>query len=220
LPAERLIVFVKRPRPGEVKTRLASEAGAEGAAALYEAMAEHVLLATAPDGGDYDRVVHFAPADAGDDIRRWLPSERCAPQAAGDLGRRMAHAFASAFADGAARAVLIGTDAPALGRGHVTEAFEVLREADLVLGPACDGGYYLVGLAAPRPALFEGIAWSTPTVCAATLERALALGLRHRLLPELRDVDTLADVRAEWKRLAPLLSGREALARRLGGDPS
>ena len=216
MPAERLVVFVKRPRAGEVKTRLASEIGAGDAAALYQAMAEHVLRATAPVDGAYDRVVEYAPADAGDEIRRWLPSERCAPQAAGDLGGRMAQALASALAEGASRALLIGTDAPALDRGHVVQAFTALHDVDLVLGPACDGGYYLVGLAAPRPALFEGIAWSTPTVCAETLERARAMGLRHRLLPELRDVDTLADVRAEWKRIAPLLSGREALAGRLG----
>jgi rSAM/selenodomain-associated transferase 1 len=216
LPAERLIVFVKRPRPGEVKTRLASEIGAADAAVLYQAMAEHVLRATAPRDGGYERVVEYSPADAGDDIQRWLPAERCAPQAAGDLGRRMAQAFASAFAEGMPRVVLIGTDAPALAREHVEQAFDALRDADLVLGPAPDGGYCLVGLAALRPELFEGIAWSTPTVCAATLERARAAGLRHRLLSPLRDVDTLADVRAEWTRLAPLLEGREALAERLG----
>jgi rSAM/selenodomain-associated transferase 1 len=216
LPAERLVVFVKRPRAGEVKTRLARETGSEAAAVVYRAMAEHVLRATAPLDGTYDRVVSYAPADAGDEIRAWLPAETCLPQAEGDLGARMTHALASALASGASRAVLIGTDAPALGREHVLQAFAALRDVDLVLGPARDGGYYLVGLGAPRPALFEGIAWSTSSVCAATLERARALGLRHRLLPELRDVDTLADVRAEWERLAPLLSGREALARRLG----
>jgi rSAM/selenodomain-associated transferase 1 len=215
LPAERLIVFAKRPRPGEVKTRLAREIGALDAAVLYQAMAEHVLRATAPAGHGYARLVRYAPADAGDDIARWLPDEQRAPQGPGDLGRRMAHAFACAFAGGARRVVLIGTDAPALGREHVEQAFEALRDHDLAIGPACDGGYYLVGLAAPRPQLFEGIAWSTATVCADTMERARTLGLRHRLLPELRDVDTLADVRLEWPRLASLLEGREALRARL-----
>ncbi|HET9316447.1 MAG TPA: TIGR04282 family arsenosugar biosynthesis glycosyltransferase [Vicinamibacteria bacterium] len=219
MPAERLIVFVKRPRAGEVKTRLASEVGPEEAAVLYRSMAEHVLQATAPSGGGYDRVVEYAPADAGDEVRRWLPAERCVPQVAGELGERMAHALARAFSEGVFRAVLVGTDVPALAREHVAQAFAALREADLVLGPAWDGGYYLVGLGAPRPALFEGIAWSTPTVREQTIGRARELGLRHRLLAELRDVDTLADVRAEWERLAPLLRGREALARKLRPAP-
>lgn len=215
MSAERLIVFVKYPRAGEVKTRLAREIGDDDAAVLYQAMAEHVLRVTAAGDGGYARLVRFAPADADADIARWLPADARAPQAAGDLGQRMAHAFDSAFAEGAARVVLIGTDAPALERDHVVQAFEALHDHDLVLGPACDGGYYLVGLVAPRRRLFEGIAWSTATVCGATLERAEALGLRHRLLPELRDVDTLADVRREWKRLAPVLQGREALRERL-----
>ena len=217
MPVERLIVFVKRPRAGEVKTRLGREIGAEDAAALYRVMAEGVLRATSAPDAAHDRVVLYAPAEADGEIGRWLPHERRAPQADGDLGHRMAHAFARAFAEGATRAVLIGTDAPGLGRVHVERAFEALREVDLALGPAHDGGYYLIGLTAPRPDLFAGIAWSTATVRADTLQRARALGLRHRLLPELRDVDTLADVRAEWQRLAPLLEGREALARRLGG---
>jgi uncharacterized protein len=215
LPPERLIVFVKRARPGEVKTRLAAGLGAEDAAALYRAMAEHVLRETAPGAGGYGRLVRFAPADAGDEIARWLPADECSPQGEGDLGARMAHAFASAFAEGATRVVLIGTDAPALERAHVEQAFAALADHDVVIGPACDGGYYLVGLAASRPALFDGVAWSTPAVHAQTVERAQALGLRRFTLPELRDVDTLADLRHEWKRLAPLLRGREALRQRL-----
>ena len=214
---DELIVFVKRPRPGDVKTRLAREIGAGDAAVLYRLMAEHVLRETAPAGRGYARVVLYAPADAGGDIAGWLPGEELAPQAAGDLGRRMAGAFATAFAQGALRAVLIGTDAPGLRRELVERAFADLGDHDLVLGPACDGGYYLIGLQAPRPELFEGIEWSTPTVCAATLARAHALGIRHRQLPELRDVDTLADVRHEWKRLVPLLAGHEALRARLEG---
>lgn len=215
MPAERLLVFVKRPRAGEVKTRLARDVGAEDAASLYQAMAEHVLASTAPVGGGYAREVWFAPHDAEADLARWLPAEERVAQVSGDLGRRMAHAFESAFARGAARAVLIGTDAPALGRAQVERAFAELHGHDLVLGPACDGGYYLVGLTAPQAALFDGVAWSTDAVYASTLDRARSLGLRTAALPELRDVDTLADLRQEWKRLAPLFEGREALGRRL-----
>ncbi len=215
MPPERLLVFVKRPRAGEVKTRLGRDLGPEDAAELYRAMAEQVLAATAPAPGGYAREVWFAPAGAARDIAAWLPGETRRAQAGGDLGRRMDGAFASAFARGATRAVLIGTDAPALDRDRVERALDALRHHDLVLGPATDGGYYLIGLGASRPGLFRGVAWSTPAVLQATLERAAALGLRAALLDELRDVDTLADLRQEWKRLAPLLEGREALRRRI-----
>lgn len=215
MPAELLIVFVKRPRPGEVKTRLAQGLGAADAAAVYRAMADQVLRETAPPAGAYGRLVRFAPADSQIEIERWLPAEERAPQAEGDLGQRMAHALASAFAEGASRAVLIGTDAPALNRGHVEQAFLALRDHDLAIGPAHDGGYYLIGLKSAQPELFQGIAWSSPSVYTATMARGRARGLRTFALPELRDVDTLADLRCEWKRLAPLFEGREALRKRL-----
>jgi rSAM/selenodomain-associated transferase 1 len=215
MPAELLIAFVKRPRAGEVKTRLARDLGPGDAAELYRAMADHVLRETAPVPAGYARLVRFAPREARDEIAAWLPGEPLEPQTAGDLGARMAGAFAQAFADGAQRVVLIGTDAPGLGRAHVTGAFAGLRDHRLVLGPAADGGYYLVGLSAPAPSLFEGIDWSTPSVLAATIERARAMGLVPSLLAELGDVDTVEDVRRERQRLAPLLEGREALRARI-----
>ena len=176
MPPERLLVFVKRPRAGEVKTRLGRDLGPEDAAELYRAMAEQVLAATAPAPGGYAREVWFAPAGAARDIAAWLPGETRRAQAGGDLGRRMDGAFASAFARGATRAVLIGTDAPALDRDRVERALDALRDHDLVLGPATDGGYYLIGLGASRPGLFRGVAWSTPAVLQATLERAARAG--------------------------------------------
>jgi len=215
LPGERLILFVKHPRPGDVKTRLAQDLGVDDAASLYQAMAEHVVRETTPAAGGYERLVRFAPAEAEDAIARWLPTVARGPQAAGDLGVRMADAFARAFGEGAGRVVLVGTDAPGLDRVLVGQAFGALRDHDVVIGPACDGGYYLIGLAAPCEGVFEGVAWSTPAVFAQTVARARALALRTFTLPELRDVDTLDDVRREWKRLAPLLEGREALRQRL-----
>lgn len=215
MPADRLVVFVKRPRAGEVKTRLARDIGASDAAALYRTLAEQVLRETAPLDGGYSRLLQFAPADAEDDIARWLPNEARAPQVEGDLGARMEAAFAAQFADGGERVVLVGTDAPGLGRAHLEQAFAALRAHALVLGPATDGGYYLVGLSRRLPALFEGIEWSTPSVLAATREKARTLGLEARLLPELGDVDTVEDVRRERGRLVPLLAGHEALRDRI-----
>jgi uncharacterized protein len=195
----QLLVFLKAPRPGQVKTRLAADIGAGEAARVYRALAERVLAQTAPEAGDtYRRLIFFSPADARDEIAAWLPGEDLVEQAEGELGQRMVAAFAHAFASGAARAVLIGTDVPRLNREHVRQALTALEASPVVLGPATDGGYYLVALTARRPELFEGIAWSTDTVRAATLERAAELGLRVHLLEPLRDVDTAADLEAEW----------------------
>src|SRR5437870_1988067 len=91
--ADRLIVFVKAPRPGGVKTRLAAALGAEMAARLYRLLADEAIRRTAPRGGEYRRTVLFAPADAADELAGWLPGEELAPQCEGDLGRRIADAF-------------------------------------------------------------------------------------------------------------------------------
>jgi hypothetical protein len=200
-----LLVFVKAARAGTVKTRLAAAVGDAAAAALYRAMAEQVMEATGPAGG-YQRLVCFDPPDAGEEIRAWLgDDEALLPQGDGDLGARMAGAFAEAFRRGASRVAIIGTDAPAVSRARVEEALRGQDDQEVVLGPARDGGYYLLALDRPRPALFEGIPWSTAAVLAATTERAEAHGLHIRLLPPEGDVDTLEDVRREWDSLLPLL---------------
>jgi hypothetical protein len=124
----------------------------------------------------------------------------------------MAAAFDEAFRRGARRAAIIGTDAPSVSRELVLEALGALNDHDLAVGPASDGGYYLLALDRPRPELFEGIAWSTPSVLAATRERAARLGLRVRVLRSLTDVDTLADLRTEWPRIRALLHNRPSLA--------
>lgn len=207
MSADRLLVFVKAPRPGAVKTRLAAALGGEAAAALYRAIAEEEIRGTAPRAGEYARVICFDPPDARDEVTRWLPGVPLRPQEGADLGARMSSAFAEAFASGARRVAIVGTDVPACGRGHVAEALRALDEHDLVLGPTHDGGYYLIALDRPRPALFPSIPWSTPSVLPATVERAGVLGLGVRMLDPLRDIDTLEDVRAEWPRLRPLVAG-------------
>jgi len=189
-----LVVFVKHPAPGAVKTRLAAAIGPEAAARLYRALAEHVLEATTPLAGEYERLVFFDPPEALAEIRAWLPGVRLLAQSSGDLGARMSDAFARAFARGAERVALVGTDAPGVSRESVKEALDALGAADVVIGPAEDGGYYLIGLRAPRPGLFAGIAWSTPSVREETLARAAAAGLSVRELLPLRDVDTLEDL--------------------------
>jgi len=204
---DRLLVFVKAPRPGAVKTRLATALGDDGAARLYRVLAEEEIRRTTPRAGEYERIFFFTPEDARPEIERWLPGETLEPQQGQDLGERMSLAFASAFAAGARRVAIIGTDVPECGREHVREALRSLDDHDVVLGPTHDGGYYLIALDRPQPAFFQSIPWSTPSVLPATAERAGVLGLSVRMLDPLRDIDTLADLRAEWPRVRPLVMG-------------
>ena len=190
----RLIVFVKAPRAGFVKTRLAAALGPHGALAAYRALVERVLGELSPLR---DVELRFAPDDATAEISAWLrPDWGAAPQGDGDLGARMHRAFAQAFASCATRVVLIGSDCPHVNTGDIAAAAAALTEYDVVLGPAEDGGYWLVALRAPAPGLFEQIAWSTERVLAQTRARAPSLGLRVHLLRTLPDVDTVED----WQR--------------------
>jgi rSAM/selenodomain-associated transferase 1 len=201
-----LIVFLKTPTPGQVKTRLVSVLGAEKAARLYRRLAEEGIRGTTPPRDEYVRVLFHAPASAEAEITAWFPGEALCPQADGDLGDRMAAAFEAVFRDGARRATLIGTDVPWLTSGEMTRALASLDDSDVVLGPAEDGGYYLIGLQCPQPALFRELPWSTPSILAATLERAHEVGLSVHLLPPHRDIDGADDLRAEWPRLRPILA--------------
>lgn len=210
-----LIVFLKHPEVGKVKTRLAPALGDETAVDLYRALCEEMLGATTPRPGEYERLVFFAPPEAADSVRAWLPGLRLLPQAGGDLGARMGAAFARTFQRGAERAAIVGTDVPGVSRATVSEALEVLDTADVVLGPAEDGGYYLLALKQPCPELFHGIAWSTPQVLDETVARARGAGRRVALLARLRDIDTPDDLRAEWARVSSLLGARDDLRRRI-----
>ncbi|GAC1380996.1 MAG: hypothetical protein NVSMB30_28790 [Hymenobacter sp.] len=137
------------------------------------------------------------PEPTATEAQDWLALPvRC--QAPGDLGERMAAAFAAAFEAGARRVAIIGTDCPGLRAAHLTQAFAQLADHDVVLGPATDGGYYLLGLRQPCPELFQNKAWSTASVLPDTVAEAERLGYRVALLPELRDVDTAVDLVA-WR---------------------
>ncbi len=195
--ADVLGVFVKAPTPGQVKTRLAADLGAPGAAELYRVLGRGVVSACVSPG--YDTAVWFAPADARRTVREWLQGlgvDAFRAQAPGALGVRMAAAFLRHFRDGARRVILIGSDCPAIDSRLVSTALAELGQHDLVLGPAHDGGYYLIGLRRAVPQLFRGIAWSTEAVLEQTLVRARRLRLRPAFLPVLRDVDTASDARA------------------------
>jgi uncharacterized protein len=214
-----LLVFLKWPEPGLAKTRLIGALGPEAAAGVYRLLAEAEMGATRPQAGEYDRLLCFSPAEAEARIQGWFPGEAVWPQPEGDLGHRMSEAFAQGFRQGAERVAIIGTDVPAVARATVQSAFRALDSADLVLGPAHDGGYYLLALARHRAELFLGIAWSTSKVLAATRARAASLGLRTHLLEAMNDVDTIDDLATAWSDLEPILARepevRDAVARAL-----
>lgn len=189
----RLLIFLKYPIPGRVKTRLAESLGAEAASAAYRACVELTLEQMKPLR--HETVLCVDPPEAIGRARRWLGSGWAfRPQRGGSLGERLAQATALSFAEGATPVVVIGTDSPWLDAGRVEAAFDALARAELVLGPTEDGGYYLIGCSRAAPELFAGIAWSTSAVLAQTLAKAGALGLSVEQLPMGYDVDHLKDL--------------------------
>ena len=198
MPEITLCLMLKAPRPGEVKTRLAREVGDAEAAAIYRAMVGHQLREI-PNGWHIE--IHFTPPTAGAEMRSWLQPLRETrieffPQVEGDLGSRMQAALTSAFDRGAERVVFAGGDCPGLDSAILSVSAAQRDAADLVLVPALDGGYVLIGLKARHAGVFDGISWSTPQVLEQTRERARCLALKTMLLPALEDVDDLP----AWQR--------------------
>ncbi|SDY88323.1 TIGR04282 family arsenosugar biosynthesis glycosyltransferase [Hymenobacter psychrophilus] len=198
-----LIIFARHPELGRVKTRLAAGIGNEAALEAYRALLAHTRAVVAPLAVHKTAwlVGDNAPAAAAD----WAGFEQ-RPQPAGDLGQKMQAAFAYDFARPVEAAVIIGTDCPGLTPGHLTAAFAALRTHDVVLGPAVDGGYYLLGMKRLHPEFFANKPWSTATVRAETLADAARLGLQVHLLPELQDLDTVDDLRA-WQQKSASATG-------------
>jgi len=190
---ERLIIFLKAPRLGLVKTRLAKTMGVEAACMAYRQM----LTTLVDNVGALSGVeLRFAPDDAESEIQPWLRSGwQTRPQGEGNLGQKLCRAFSDAHSAGAKRVVIIGSDCPEVSAADIREAWTALKNHDVVVGPATDGGYWLVGLRQPQPQLFQGIRWSSETVLAETLQRAKSSQLRIELLRILADVDTEKDWR-------------------------
>ena len=192
-----LLIFIRNPRLGKVKTRLARTVGDAEALRIY-----HILLQktrAAALGVDAERLLFYSDSIDPDD--GWPATDfQKKRQSDGELGERMRQAFETAFAAGARKAVVIGSDCPQLTGDGLQTAFDRLDGSDFVLGPAPDGGYYLLGMKALEPSVFEGIEWSTETVRTQTLEKIRAAGKTCSLLPVLTDVDTETD----WRSVQPL----------------
>jgi uncharacterized protein len=191
-----IIMFVRSPERGTVKTRLAVALDEERVLGLYTRFGRD-LLATLRRGKFNFRISYYPP-DAGDGVAGWLGREhRYVPQRGKDLGERLANAFRDAFTDGFRRVLIIGSDSPDLPVGILEEAFKSLDTADAVIGPANDGGYYLVGFRSERfmENAFEGVEWGTERVLACTLDILEEAGWRVHMLPKWRDIDTMDDLK-------------------------
>lgn len=196
-----IVVFLRAPRLGKVKTRLARMLGDRKALALYRAFVEDGL-ATA-GGIDAPLRVYGTPAEELDAISAWLGSDLSIyAQKGATLGDRMANAFARAFSDGCSRVVLIGTDAPGLPKAFLMEALKRLEDHSAVIGPATDGGYYLIGFNRENfsPQAFEQISWGGPKVFQQTMAILQKMQASVYILPAWRDIDEADDLRA-WMQM-------------------
>jgi len=208
------ILFARNPVPGRVKSRFLPRLSPEQACALHCAATSDMaalLAETLPDAAlwlflsEQPSESETSGPQAGEIVLP--PRFRCAVQAGGTLGERMAAAFGRALSSGARRVVIFGSDSPTLPRSIPPLAFHHLQDSDLVVGPTDDGGYYLIGCRRFDPALFEGVEWSTPRTCAQTLANAAKLGYRTALLERWFDLDTWSDIGrllADARRGTPL----------------
>jgi len=190
-------IFAQAPIPGRVKPRLAEDVGPSTAAEVYWQVGRRVVTSVA--GSGYRTIIWFTPPTEGSFVREWLDGlgrVELRPQGSGALGERLVRAFARHFADGARRAVIVGTDCPGVERRQVTEAFAALDTHDVVLGPTQAGRVYLIGLREPQTTLFRGVQWSSAAAQAQLKARAADARLTPHLLRPLREVETLQDARA------------------------
>ncbi|GBC61841.1 hypothetical protein DENIS_2803 [Desulfonema ishimotonii] len=192
-----VLVFLKWPEKGRVKTRLARDTGPAIALDLYRNFVADTLQML--ENGGHQTIICFHPPHAEERTAGWLGrAYPLWPQTGADLGEKMAAAFSTAFARGAERVLLMGTDIPDLPEAVITEAFASLEQHPVTIGPAWDGGYYLIGFHSDgfTPAVFRDIPWSTGSVFQKTLAILKRRGLSPHLLPRWRDIDTGEDLAA------------------------
>lgn len=186
MTSPRLVLFTRYPEPGKAKTRMISALGPEGAAALHRRLTERTLASMRATGLPMEIRVTGARADA---FRDWLGRDLdVVDQGEGDLGSRLARAASRT------PAILLGADTPALTAAHLHALATALLSNSVAIGPAEDGGYWALGVAAPMPFLFEDMPWSTDQVCAITLARLTERGVGAAILDTLSDLDRPADL--------------------------
>jgi len=204
-----LTIYARPPELGRVKTRLQPDLTPRQSLELYEAMLADVLERTLRAAeGSCDVFVSFSGAcAAGGELGALLASARVEYQMGDDLGQRMSHTIQTRLREGYARVVLIGSDSPNLPLDYLDQAFEALAAVDVVIGPADDGGYYLIGARRLHPRLFQRMPWGTERVMVETRERMASGRVTCHELPRWYDVDTPAAVARLW---SDLRAAREA----------
>ncbi|HTE23839.1 TIGR04282 family arsenosugar biosynthesis glycosyltransferase [Flavitalea sp.] len=197
---EALIIFTKNPIHGQVKTRLATTIGNDKALAVYKQLIHYTIEIT--DQLPVPKFIFYSDSIEPDD--NWsnnIYSKKL--QSGAGLGEKMKNAFSDLFTQGYSRVLIIGTDCPELSPAIITAAFDSLNNHDIVIGPARDGGYYLLGMKKLYPGLFDNISWSTDQVLQQTLLACAQSRLSNLLMEELSDIDTEKDLLAlkplnEW----------------------
>ncbi|MCK5125604.1 MAG: TIGR04282 family arsenosugar biosynthesis glycosyltransferase [candidate division Zixibacteria bacterium] len=198
MPDTAIGLMAKFPIEGEVKTRLAKDIGYPKALAVYTKLLNNATMLMRNLPGDrFFRTAFISPADKISDFKNLYHGfDQIYSQQGDDLGDRMLNALDTLLSvDITDRAILIGSDIPGIDQCHIEESRQLLDNADLVLGPTEDGGYYLIGLKLTQKALFSGIDWGTDLVFSQTLQKAMQLNLIVKQLPRLRDLDTIEDMR-------------------------
>jgi uncharacterized protein len=191
MKSELLIIFYRNPELGKVKTRLAATVGEAKALAIYLKLASHTR--TIVSETDCDRVVYYS--DFIDTEDAWSNTEYAKRlQVGNDLGDKMMNAFDWAFTKDYQRVSIIGTDCLEVTSAIVNEAYETLKRRDVVIGPAVDGGYYLLGMNRYIPELFSSKKWGTNSVCRDTIQDLARLQFTYELLPTLHDIDNESDL--------------------------
>ena len=199
---KHLIIFTRYPEPGTTKTRMIPELGAEGAADLQRRMTDHLVAKVKTLMAQRSWAVEIRFEGGSERLMGdWLgPSFTYRRQGQGDIGRRMERALVDGFQNDATSIVIIGSDIPDISSAILQQAFEALKSNNLVLGPAADGGYYLIGLRKTDAyqvysELFQGINWGTNRVLSQTIAAANHLGIGHALLDTLPDIDRPEDLK-------------------------
>ena len=186
-----LIIFVRKPELGKVKTRLAATMGEEKALAVYRKLLEHTHHIS--EEVKAEKFVFYFDEIEENDL--WsVGNFNKRQQSSGDLGEKMQDAFSTLFSEGYNDIAIIGSDCYELTTAIIEDAFEMVKQNDLVIGPANDGGYYLLGMKKLYPQLFNNVQWSTEKVLAQTLAASTSAGLLYCLLPQLTDIDIEADL--------------------------
>lgn len=188
----RLLVFTRYPEAGSVKTRLIPALGERGAAEIHKKMTEDTVKTASLFCGEVE--VHFSGGNQKL-MQDWLGNRLGYRKQKGScLGEKLGNSFHEAFNEGLRKVVVIGSDCPELNVGHLDDAFSLLDKTDLVLGPALDGGYYLIGLRKYQPELFNNIDWGSRFVFQQTMKIAERLGLKTAKLEKLADIDLPEDL--------------------------